>query len=101
MTGIFIVGHIGSRALSFTDHYCQSTCRNVILLISAPSLGVYYCQQLPQSVCLSVTDFKLLLFCFSMESSHFGPSVLHDPLHKTFFDFLFRPHNAQNLLSKF
>jgi len=28
------------------------------LLISAPSLGVYYCQQ---SVCLSVTNFKLLL----------------------------------------
>ena len=24
-------GHIGSRALSFSDHYCQSTCHNAIL----------------------------------------------------------------------
>jgi len=36
-----------------------------------------------------------------MESSHFGPSVLHDPIYKTlFFDFSFRPPNAQNLLPK-
>jgi len=45
------------------------------LLISAPSLGVYYCQQLTLSVRMSVRvshSFKLLLlFCFSMESSHF------------------------------
>jgi len=52
------------------------------LLISTPSLEIYYCQQLTLSVCLSrclsvplsvfVTNFKLiLLFCFSMESSHF------------------------------
>jgi len=41
------------------------------LLISVPSLGVYYCQQLTLSVCLFVTNFKLLLFCFSVESSHF------------------------------
>jgi len=43
-------------------------------LISAPSLGVYYCQQLSLFVCPSVClshPFKLLLFCFSMESSHF------------------------------
>jgi len=54
------------------------------------------------SVCLSRTNFKLiLLFCFSMESSHFGPPVLHEPLYKMlFFDFLFSPPNAQNLLSK-
>ena len=31
----------------------------------------------------------------------FGPSVHHDPLYKTlFFDFWFRPPNAQNLLPK-
>jgi len=36
-----------------------------------------------------------------MESSHFWPSVLHDSLYKTlFFDFWFRPPNAQNLLPK-
>jgi len=32
-------------------------------------LGVYYFLSL--TVCLSVTNFKLILFCFSMESSHF------------------------------
>jgi len=55
------------------------------------------------SVCLSVDvsrPFKsILLFCFSVESSHFWPSVLHEPLFKTlFFDYGFRPSNAQNLL---
>ena len=57
------------------------------LLISAPSLGVYYCQQLTLCsdipVCLS-RSFKLLLFCFSMELSHFWPSVLHVALYKSF-----------------
>jgi len=37
-------------------------------MISAPSLGVYYSQQLtlsvPLSLCLSVTNFKLLLLLF-------------------------------------
>jgi len=51
------------------------------------------------SVCVSRSFKLLLLFCFSMESSHFWPSVLYDPLYKTvFFDFCFRPPNAQNLL---
>jgi len=54
------------------------------------------------SVFLSVTNFQLLLlFCFSMESSHFWPSVLHDPLYKAlFFDYWLTPPNAQNLLPK-
>jgi len=80
---------------------------SVCLLISAPSLGVYYSQQLTLSVSLSIRlsqkNFKLilLLFCFSIESSHFWPSVLHDPLYKTLFiDFWFRPPNTQNLLRK-
>jgi len=73
----------------------------------------HYCQQLTLSVCLSVCpdvcpsvrlsrSFKLfLLFCFSVESSHFWPSVLHVALYKTlFFDFWFRPPNAKNLLPK-
>jgi len=56
----------------------------LIMLISAPrsllflslTLSVYLL-----SVCLSQT--LLLLFCFSMESSHFWPSVLHDKKYKT------------------
>ena len=46
-------------------------------LISAPSLRVYYFVSLTLSVCLSICPFVrlsqtlLLLFCFSMESSHF------------------------------
>ena len=52
------------------------------------------------SVCLS-HPFKLLLFCFSMESSHFWPSFRHVALYKMFLDFfLFRPPNAQNFLPK-
>jgi len=35
-----------------------------------------------------------------MESSHFWPSPLHGTLYNTFFDFWFRPPNAQNLLPK-
>ena len=51
------------------------------LLISVPSLGVYYLlffvvdsvclSSCLSSVCLFVTQTLLLLFCFSMESSHF------------------------------
>jgi len=79
------------------------------LLISAPSLGVgvYYffvvdsvCLYVCLSVCLSLCSFKLLiLFCFSMESSHFLAISSPWPLYKTlFFDIWFRPPNAQNLL---
>ena len=45
------------------------------------------------------TPSNCFFFCFSMESGHFRPSVLHVALHKTLFlDFWFRPHNAHNLL---
>jgi len=68
-------------------------------------LGVYYFLSLTvcASVCLSRTNFKLiLLFCFSMESSHFWPSVLHDPLYKTLFlDFWFRPLTPKIYSPKF
>jgi len=58
------------------------------ILISAPSLGVYYCQQFTMSVCSSVTPLQIAFFCFSMESSHFLAISSHDPLYKTlFFDF--------------
>jgi len=51
----------------------------VIIIDSAPSLGVYYfvvvsvCLSVCMSVCLSVTLLLQIasLFCFSMESSHF------------------------------
>jgi len=119
-------------------------------LISVPSLGVYYCQQVIVSVfclcvtplqiassflfldeivpffgrqfsmwhstkrCSSILDLRklhgkaifakksnLLLFCFSVESSHFWLLVLHDSLYKTLFlHFWFRAPNAQNLLPK-
>ena len=67
----------------------------------------HYCQQLTGclsgclSVCLSRSFKLLLLFCFWVESSHFWPSVLLLALYKTlFFDFWFKPPNAQNLLPK-
>jgi len=73
----------------------------MMMMISAPSLGVYYCQQLTLSVGPSVTNFKLLLFVSRWNRAIFWPSVLHDPFYTTlFFDFLFRPSSAQNLLPK-
>jgi len=57
---------------------------------------------LPWQRHLGCKNFKLLLlFCFSMESSHFWPLVLRDPFYKTlFFDFWFRPPDPQNWLPK-
>jgi len=55
------------------------------------------------SVALSVTaNFKsILLFCFSIESSHFlAVSSPCGTLQTLFLDFWFRPPNAQNLLPK-
>jgi len=78
-----------------------------VLLISAPSLGVYYCQQLTLSVCLSRclsvwhTPSNCFFFCFSMESSHFLAVISPcAPLQNFFFDFWFRLPNAQHLLPK-
>ena len=91
------------RLLSTNNTIIVKTSAGSSILISAPSLGVYYCQQLTLSVCLSVchTPSNCFFFCFSMESSHFWPSVLHVVLYKTlFFDFWFRPPNAQHLFPK-
>jgi len=33
---------VGSRALSFSDHYCQSTCHNVILSVICPQLVLLF-----------------------------------------------------------
>jgi len=78
-----------------------------MILISVPSLGVYYCQQLTLSVCpMSVRLFVMLLqiasffFVSRWNRAIFWLSFLHVPLYKTLFDFWFRPTNAQNLLPK-
>jgi len=80
---------------------CNNWCSCAVgyLMISAPSLGVIVNNWL--SVCLS-HPFKLfLLFCFSMESSHFLTVSFHVALYKTvFFNFWFRPPNTQTLLPK-
>jgi len=80
------------------------------LVNSTPGLGVYYFLSLTTWLCLSVClyvcvsrcSFKLLLlFCFSMELSHFWPPVLHVALIQNFFfDFWFRPRKPRNLLPK-
>ena len=108
----FIVLFIHSTtSASITSPSAADTCNCLhiahvpcgILLISVPSLVVYYCQQLTLFVCLSVWHKKTLNFFFFVSRWNrtiFWPSVLHDPLYKTFFDFWFRPPNAQNLLPK-
>ena len=66
----------------------------------------HYCQQLTLSVCLSVFVCHAPSNCFFLFVSRwnraiFWPSVLHVALYKTvFFNFWFRPPNAQNLLPK-
>jgi len=73
-------------------HERKEYSRSCILYIdSAPrprSLLFFVVDSVCLSVCLSRCSFKLLLFCFSMELSHFWQSVLHVALYKTvFFDF--------------
>jgi len=66
------------------------------MLISAPSLGVYYCQQLTLSVCSSVTKLQIASFFVS----RFLAVSSSWPLYKMFFfDFWFRPpkFTPQNL----
>jgi len=65
-----------------------------LLLISAPSLGVYYCQQLTLSLSVRMSVCHTPSNCFFFFVSRwnraiFWPSVLHVALYKTlFFDFL-------------
>ena len=76
------------------------------LLISARSLGVCYFLSLTVSVCMSVSPTVchkhwIFFFVCRWNRAIFGPSFLHVPLYKTlFFDFWFRPPNAQNSLPK-
>ena len=84
------------------------------LFICMPSLGVYYCQQLTLSDCLSGTQTLsvcpdvchtpsncFFFFVSRWNRAIFWHSVLHMALYKTLFlDFWFRPPNAQNLLPK-
>ena len=78
---------------------------SVSLLISAPRLGVYYFLSLTLSVCLSVCLFvtdKLEIdssFLFLNGIAPFLAGSSPWTLYKTlFFNFWFRPPNAQNLL---
>jgi len=90
---------LGPSQQATSVHINDQQSLNLIPLISTPSLAVYYCQQLALSVCsdvrlsvLSQKNFKLLFFCFSMESSHYWAiSSLYGPLQNVFFDFRFRP----------
>ena len=70
------------------------------LLISAPSLGVYYFLPLTLSVCHGQTSNRFFFFVSGIEP--FLPSVFHDPLYKTlFFDFWFRPLTHKMYSPKF
>ena len=81
-------------------------------LISAPSLGIYYCQQLTLSVCPDVPLSVRLSRthapsnCFFFFVSRWNRAILAvsspcAPLQNCiFFDFWFRPPKAQNLLPK-
>jgi len=102
-----VISNRNPRTTTLTSLSChQIVCRkHVFFLYWSPCLArslLFFCRWLCLSVCLSRCSFKsILLFCFSMESSHFWPSSLHVTLYKTlFFDFWFRPPNAQNLLPK-
>ena len=83
-----------------------------VLLISAPSLRVYYCQQLtrsvcpdvPLSLCLSVCHAPSNCFFFFVSrwsQAIFGRQFSMCPSTKLFFlDFWFRPPKVHNLLPK-
>ena len=62
------------------------------LLISTPSLGVYYCQQLTLSVRLSQEKLQIASFLFLAGIEQFLAVSYPWPLYKTlFFDFWFSP----------
>ena len=70
-------------------HHCHCTCSHHYVIIvdlrtQPRSLLLSTIDSVCLTECLSVTNFKLLLFCFSMDLAIFWPSVLHDPLYKTF-----------------
>ena len=73
----------------------------VSFIDSSPSLGVV--DSVCLYVCLSRCSFKLLLlFCFSMESSHFlAVSSPCGTLPNVFFDFWFRPLTPKIFSPKF
>jgi len=82
-----LIVHCGRQCISFAD---VVPCLACILLIFAPRLGVYYFLSLTLSVCLLLrlsrqTSNRFFFFGFSMESSHFWPSVLRLAFYKTLF----------------
>jgi len=111
-----------SEVVSVSYQYCVDGCdktkfiflnrwpplRFFVLLISAPRLGVYYffviesvCLSVHLSVCHAAPSNWFFFFVFRRNRAIFWPSSLHVALYKTlFFDFWFRPPNAQNWLPK-
>jgi len=90
-----------SRANLFA--FIRGKC--IIDLRAYPRSLLFFCRWLCLSVCpsvrLSVCHKHCFCFCFSMESSSFLPiSSPWQTLQTFFFDFWFRPPNAQTLLPK-
>ena len=120
ITGTLPAEHTPTEVWSRCDHRCISNLVMTILLltrcgillrllISAPSVGVYYCQQLTLSVC---PDVRMSVFhapsnCFFFFVSRwnqaiFWLSVLQVALYKTLFlDFWFRPLTPKICSPKF
>ena len=103
------VGHmtiqIATAFCADIGYICLSaSLSHAVHVDSTPSLGVYYffvVDSFCLSVCMSCFSFNLLLFCFSMESSHFlAVSSPCGTLQNCFLRFLIWAPNTQNLLPK-
>ena len=69
--------YFGSRALSFSDHYCQSTCRNVILSVCRSVRSSFSSSGRPifvklGSLCRIWLRSKLQLICIAKIVQQFG-----------------------------
>ena len=103
------------RSLHASSNLYSSTTASTLLLfhtfckllISAPSLGVYYILSLTLSVCTSICLSVCHKHCFFFVVSRWNwaiswPSVFHDKNYKTlFFNFWFRPLTPKIYSPKF
>ena len=92
---------------SVASRFANGSLRmRLLLLISAPRLGVYYfcgwlCASVHPSVCHGQTSNRFFFFCFSMESSHFlAVSSPRPLLQNVVLRFFIYAPNAQHLLPK-
>jgi len=96
-----------SNSVSNTPPVLRFPLRSARILISALSLGAYYCQQLTLSVCLSrclsVTLLQIASFLFldGIEPFFDHQFFMWHSTKTLFFDFWFRPPNAQNYCPEF